>query len=137
MGYGNWILIDEKLPDTEDYILLSFENFSLPQVGRYEYDHLEESGAFYLGDELETCISQDLYVNAWMPLPKCYREENAVGRMSKSEPLTHEQKEWAYEKWCNGYTFYQIAKALNVCTKTVQRVIHGRDRIRPILRYER
>ena len=41
MGYGNWILIDEKLPDTEDYILLSFENFSLPQVGRYEYDHLE------------------------------------------------------------------------------------------------
>ena len=50
--------------------------------------------------------------------------------------LTHKQKEWAYEKWCLGYTYYQIADALNCCTKTVQRAMSGRPRIRPILRYD-
>ena len=32
----------------------------------------EEGGAYYLGDEEETCLSHDLYVNAWMPLPEPY-----------------------------------------------------------------
>lgn len=31
-----WISIDERLPDTNDYILLSFSNFTIPVVGRYE-----------------------------------------------------------------------------------------------------
>lgn len=66
-----WIPVEERLPDTDDYILISFENFSIPQVGRYEED--EAGGAFYLGDEEESCISQDLVVNAWRPLPKPYR----------------------------------------------------------------
>ena len=56
-----------------DYILLSFSNFSVPQVGRYEQD--EEGGAFYVGDDTETCASQDIYVNAWMPLLQCYKGE--------------------------------------------------------------
>ena len=71
---NGWIPVKERLPETDDYILLSFSNFSLPQIGRYEED--EEGGAFYIGDEAETCISQDLYVNAWMPLPEPYREES-------------------------------------------------------------
>ena len=71
---ADWIPVKEQLPETDDYILLSFSNFSLPQIGRYEED--EEGGAFYIGDEAETCISQDLYVNAWMPLPEPYREES-------------------------------------------------------------
>lgn len=73
---GNgWIPVKERLPETDDYILLSFSNFSLPMVGRYEED--SDGGAFYLGDcdEEDTCISQDLFVNAWMPLPEPYREE--------------------------------------------------------------
>lgn len=41
------------------------------------YNEMNEdgSGAFYLGDcdEEDTCISRDLYVNAWMPLPGPYR----------------------------------------------------------------
>lgn len=49
--------------------------------------------------------------------------------------LSHAQKEWAYTKWCEGYTLEQIADALYVCTKTVRRAIHGRPRIRPILKY--
>ena len=55
--------------------------------------------------------------------------------MSKTAALSHAQKEWAYEKWCEGYTLEQIADALYVCTKTVRRAINGRPRIRPILKY--
>ena len=50
--------------------------------------------------------------------------------------LTAKQSEWAYEKWCEGYTQEQIADALFVCSKTIRRAIHGRPRIRPILKYE-
>ncbi len=69
-----WIPVEERLPETDEYILLSFANFSLPIVGRYEADG-DGSGTFYLGDcnEEDTCINQDLIVNAWMPLPKPYR----------------------------------------------------------------
>ena len=66
---SNWIPVSERLPDSNDYILLSFSNFSLPMVGRFEDE------AFYLGDDDEgdTCVSQDLFVNAWRPLPEPYR----------------------------------------------------------------
>lgn len=56
--------------------------------------------------------------------------------MNKNNILTNRQRKWAYTKWCEGYTYIQIADALNVCTKTIQRAVHGRERIRPILRYE-
>lgn len=68
-----WIPVEERLPEDDRYILLSFSNFSLPAVGRYESD--ERGGAFYLGDcdEEDTCVANDLFVNAWMPLPEPYR----------------------------------------------------------------
>lgn len=70
--YNNgWIPVEERLPENDNYILLSFENFSIPIVGRYEED--ENGGAFYVGDEPETCVSQDLFVNAWQPLPEPYQ----------------------------------------------------------------
>ena len=73
-----WIPVEDRdrLPKDDKYILLSFENFSLPMVGRYEEN--KEGGVFYLGDEEDTCISQDLYVNAWQPLPKPYRQEKGA-----------------------------------------------------------
>ena len=72
-----WIPVEERLPEDDHYILLSFTNFNLPMVGRYETD--QEGGAFYLGDcdEEDTCISQDLFVNAWRPLPEPYRPEES------------------------------------------------------------
>lgn len=33
---SGWIPVSERLPDSNDYILLSFSNFSLPMVGRFE-----------------------------------------------------------------------------------------------------
>ena len=68
-----WIPVEEKVPDSGIYIFLSFTNFTLPMIGRYEKD--SDGGAFYIGDEEETCVSQDLYVNAWCPLPDPYRPE--------------------------------------------------------------
>ena len=69
-----WIDSD-IVPLGQQYILLSFDNFSIPVVGRYEEDK-DGGGSYYVGDETETCKSQELFVNAWMELPKPYREED-------------------------------------------------------------
>ena len=61
-----WNYPDEP-PKTDEYVLLSFENFSLPCIGRYSED--ENGGNYYCGDEDETLLSQGLIVNGWMPLP--------------------------------------------------------------------
>ncbi len=71
-GQPTWIS-EEIPPETPCYVLLSFDNFSMPLIGRYEEN--EEGGAYYIGDDEESCISQDLIVNGWMPLPEPYRED--------------------------------------------------------------
>lgn len=71
-----WIPVEERLPENDDYVLMSFENFSLLTIGRYVTDE-DGGGAWYLGDddEEDTCTANDLFVNAWMPLPEPYRPE--------------------------------------------------------------
>ena len=70
----SWIPVEERLPEEDEYVLMSFENFTLPIIGRYEKDN-DGGGAWYAGDDdgCDTCSSQDLFVNAWLPLPKPYR----------------------------------------------------------------
>lgn len=72
---GDWIPEAEP-PKNDDYILLSFENYSGLLIGRYDTDE-EGNGAYYLGDccEEDTCAANDLFVNAWQPLPEPYKEE--------------------------------------------------------------
>ena len=65
----NWIPIDERVPEDDNYVLLSFSNFGVPKVGRYE------DGKFYAGDDDSPLIDVGVVVNAWMPLPKCYGYE--------------------------------------------------------------
>lgn len=72
--HGGWIPCSERFPNNGDYILLSFSNFSVPLVGRWEED--EDGGAFYIGDETESCVLQDIFVNAWQPLPPVYKAES-------------------------------------------------------------
>lgn len=74
MSKENWIRIEEKLPPKNEYVLLSYENYTLPDIGRYDED--EEGGNFYPGDDARSCLSYGLFVNAWMPLPEVYREED-------------------------------------------------------------
>ena len=68
-----WIDAD-IIPIGRQYILLSFDNFTVPQIGRYEEDE-DGGGEYYIGDETESCLSQNLYVNAWMELPEPYVKE--------------------------------------------------------------
>lgn len=69
-----WIPVEQRLPETDDYILLSFANVSLPQIGRYEETD-DGGGAFYIRDDGKSLISYGLFVDAWMPLPDPYRPE--------------------------------------------------------------
>lgn len=41
-----WIPVEERLPEEDEYVLMSFENFSLPMIGRYEKDN-DGGGAWY------------------------------------------------------------------------------------------
>ena len=59
---------------SEEYVLVSFENSTLPDIGRYETDS-DGSGAFYPGDDDASYASFGIFVNAWMPLPEVYRRE--------------------------------------------------------------
>ena len=67
---GGWTPVEEGIPTDGRFVLLSFENFSLPAIGRCEVS--DDGFAFYIGDEEETCVQQDLFVNAWMDLPERY-----------------------------------------------------------------
>lgn len=69
-----WIPVSERLPEEEEYILLSFANYTGLDIGRYENDG--ENDNFYPGDEEETYAHYGLTVNAWMPLPKPYRQND-------------------------------------------------------------
>lgn len=70
---SSWIPVEERLPDPDEYLLVSFENFSVPMVGRYTVDD-EDNGTFRVGNSNETFVEHDLFVNAWMPLPEPYKE---------------------------------------------------------------
>ena len=71
--YKGWRDINEELPDPGEYVLVSFENFTLPDIARYKRD--DEGGAFYPGDDEKSYSSYGLFVNAWMPLPEPYKEK--------------------------------------------------------------
>ena len=81
---GEWIPADEP-PKTDDYILLSFENFTIPMVGRYEKFE-DGSGNYYLGDcdEKDTCLANNLFVNGWQPLPGPYRPDQETSEQPKA-----------------------------------------------------
>lgn len=76
--FTGWIPVEERLPEDDKYILVSFENYSVADIARYEMD--ENGGAFYPGDEDKSYVSFGLFVNAWMPLPEPYRPEKICGK---------------------------------------------------------
>ena len=69
---SRWIPISERLPEEEEYILLSFANYTGLDIGRYENDG--ENDKFYPGDDEKSYSSYGIFVNAWMPLPESYKE---------------------------------------------------------------
>lgn len=74
-GEDGWIPVSTgHFPEHGKYVLLSFSNFPLPEVGRYEEDG-EGGGAFYAGDDDTPLTKVGIFVNAWRPIPKSYRGE--------------------------------------------------------------
>lgn len=71
---SGWIPVTERLPENNDYVLMSFSNFSIPAIGRHDWNE-RRGGAWYVGDDEDTCLANNLFVNAWMPLPEPYRED--------------------------------------------------------------
>lgn len=57
-----------------EYILLSFSNCTLPVIGSYRKDD-DDNGAYYNDDADKPLCSYGLFVNAWMPLPEPYKED--------------------------------------------------------------
>ena len=45
----SWIPCSERFPDGDRYILVSFENSTMPDIARYEEN--DEGGTFYPGDD--------------------------------------------------------------------------------------
>lgn len=70
---SRWIPCSERLPEDESYILVSFENYTMSDIARYEEN--DEGGTFYPGDDEKSYSSYGIFVNAWMSLPVPYREE--------------------------------------------------------------
>ena len=68
-----WIPIDQDVPVDDRYVLVSFSNFNVPDIARYEEDE-DGGGAFYPGDDDKSYNSYGLVVNAWMPLPDPSRD---------------------------------------------------------------
>lgn len=94
-----WIPVAERLPKSEEYILLSFDNFSLPMVGRYE-ENETDGGSFYVRDDTETCSEQDLFVNAWMPLPESYNTESENPQINADRIRSMTDEELAIYMMC-------------------------------------
>lgn len=76
-----WIPVSERLPDADKYILVSFKNSTISDIGRYETDK-DGSGAFYPGDDDKSYVEYALFVNAWMPLPEPFRESEEELRIN-------------------------------------------------------
>lgn len=61
-------------PQELNDIIVSFENATMPDIARYEEN--DEGGTFYPGDDEKSYSSYGIFVNAWMPLPEPYRQND-------------------------------------------------------------
>lgn len=72
--FGEWVPVGSDVwPEDGQYVLVSFANFPLPTIAEWREDDV--GGAFYNADSDETITSCGVIVNAWMPLPEVYRED--------------------------------------------------------------
>ena len=93
-----WIPVTERLPKNEDYILVSFENSTMPDIARYEENN--EGGTFYPGDDEVSYSNYGLFVNAWMPLPEPYSADTEKPQTNADRIRSMTDKELASVVMC-------------------------------------
>ena len=59
----------DSFPNDDRQVLVSFSNFSLPMIGRWEVDD-DGGGNWYQGDMDDTFLQDGLVVDGWWDLPK-------------------------------------------------------------------
>jgi len=59
----------ETPPDTDRLVLITFANYSVPVIGRFEGND-EEGYTAYVGDSDDRFIDEGLIVDGWYELPK-------------------------------------------------------------------
>lgn len=71
-----WIPIyDDQRPQNGQCVLVSFENYPLPTIA--DYRKKGDGGYFCSTGGTDVKFSDiGLFVNAWMPLPEPYRDED-------------------------------------------------------------
>ena len=55
------------------------------------------------------------------------------GKGERCVCLSQAQIDWAYDKWCAGYSLKEIASKLYVSESTVSRCLQGRKKVKPPL----
>ena len=55
------------------------------------------------------------------------------GKEARRSCLSQAQIDWAYDKWCSGYSLKEIASKLYVSESTVSRYLSGRKKTMPPL----
>lgn len=73
INIGMWHDAEEP-PEDDRYILVSFSNFSFPAIAYYRHDE-DGGGAYYYETEEESLSAIGLFVNGWMELPKCRKDD--------------------------------------------------------------
>lgn len=83
--YPGWIPVEdtEHTPEDESYVFVSFSNSYLPDIARYEEN--DKGGTYYPGDDEKSYLNYGLFVNAWMPIPKPYREDIKTNEGSEND----------------------------------------------------
>lgn len=51
------------------------------------------------------------------------------GKGERCVCLSQAQIDWAYDKWCSGYSLKEIASALFVSESTISRALAGRKKV--------
>lgn len=90
---NGWIPVSERLPDPSKYVLVSFENFAIPMIGIYTVD--DDGGTFRVNDEDDSFLEYNLYVNAWMELPECYKEDEHDYILIRTYAWNHSRSGWS------------------------------------------
>ena len=70
---GGWIPVKERLPEDEQEIL-----YSTKTGGVYSGKYHDDDSANRWYSHRDKCRAWNNVVNAWMPLPKPYREEDKM-----------------------------------------------------------